>query len=87
MKRLLALLLALLLLASITPAAARAEEAGEPDAPVVIDSPEAFRAFAEQCALESYSKDRVFSLEADLRLSGAEFTPIPYFAGQFLGSQ
>ena len=89
MKKLLSLLLVLLLLASAAPIGSSAESLIEGDAeeaPVVIDSTEAFRAFAENCALESYSKDRVFSLEADLSLSGAEFTPIPYFVGRFLGN-
>ncbi|MGX8692451.1 MAG: GLUG motif-containing protein [Clostridia bacterium] len=85
MKKLLALALALLLLLSCAPFAL-AEEAEEVSLPPVsIASLADFLAFAEGCALESYSKGREFRLETDLDLSGADFSPIPYFAGSFLG--
>lgn len=80
MKRLTAALLALLL-AALCPAAALAAPEGE----TVIDSEAAFLDFASQCCLESYSKDRVFVLAADLDLGGTDFQPIPYFAGVFRG--
>lgn len=85
MKRILALLLALFFILSCAPFGL-AEEPEEAEAPpVVIGSLEDFLAFAEGCALESYSKGRVFRLETDLDLGGADFSPIPYFAGRFLG--
>lgn len=92
MKKLLSLALALLLVLSLMPSAF-AEEPEEIEAepeepapePVAIASLEDFLAFAGACALESYSRDRVFRLETDLDLSGADFSPIPYFAGTFLG--
>ena len=84
MKKSLCLLLVLLMLVSLCPAAALAEETDP--SPVVIDSLDAFLDFASRCCLESYSIDRVFSLETDLDLFGADFSPIPYFAGTFLGN-
>lgn len=89
MKKAFALLLALLLILSCAPLALAedAEVPAESEAPPLrIDSREAFLAFADSCALEDASKGRVFSLETDLDLSGADFAPIPYFAGTFLGN-
>ena len=91
MKKSFCLLLSLLMLLALYPASALAEapeaETVEEDTPpVVIDSLDAFLDFASCCCLESYSKDRVFSLETDLDLSGADFAPIPFFAGIFLGN-
>ena len=80
MKRIAAILLALLLIAALCPMALAEDET------VVIRTAEELRAFAENCALESYSKDRTFSLEADLDLEGYDFAPIPYFTGVFLGN-
>lgn len=85
MKKFLALALALLFALSFTPFALAAETEKEETPPVSIASLESFLSFAEACALESYSKGRVFSLETDLDLSGADFSPIPYFVGTFLG--
>lgn len=91
MKRLLSLLLCLLLILSFAPPAL-AEAPEDTDAPEEAEAPpqeirslEDFLAFAEACALESYSRGRVFSLETDLTLR-ADFSPIPYFAGTFLGN-
>lgn len=88
MKRLLSVILCLLLLLNCAPPAlaGELETPAETEAPPVrIETREDFLAFAEGCALESYSAGRVFSLEADLTL-GADFAPIPYFAGTFLGN-
>lgn len=85
MKKLLALALALLFVLSCAPFALAEEPEAPALPPLSIDSPEAFLAFAEGCALESYSKGREFRLETDLDLRGADFAPIPYFAGSFLG--
>ncbi|MBR5343133.1 MAG: hypothetical protein IK149_04480 [Oscillospiraceae bacterium] len=91
MKRILSALLCLLLILALA-SPALAEAPVETDVPLEteapperITTPEEFLRFAEACALESYSKGRVFSLETDLTL-GADFAPIPYFAGTFLGN-
>ena len=84
MKRILALALAALLLLALCPAAGLA--AGEEDAVQTISSTEEFLAFAEGCALESYSLGRRFSLTADIDLSNSGFAPIPYFAGTLKGN-
>ena len=81
----LSLALTLLLVLSFAPFALAEEPEAEKTPPVVIASLEDFLAFAEGCALESTSRDRVFRLETDLDLGGADFPPIPYFAGSFLG--
>jgi len=81
MKRICALLIALLLLLGCAPAAF-AEEA----APVTIASAADFKRFAAACELESYSAGRVFELTADLDLSNTAFSPVPYFAGTFHGN-
>ena len=88
MKRLFALLLCLIFaLGTAAPAFAAEIDVPEetPEPPQLIKTPDDLRAFSEGCALESYSRGRVFSLEADLT-PGADFAPIPYFAGTFLGN-
>ena len=85
MKKILALALALLFVLSAVPFAAAAEPEEAETPPLAITSLDEFLAFSKACALESYSKGRVFSLETDLDLSGADFSPIPFFAGTFLG--
>ncbi|MBR1455796.1 MAG: hypothetical protein IJ594_01380, partial [Oscillospiraceae bacterium] len=82
MKRLLAAALAALLLLGLLPAAAFAAEDG-----VAISTAEEFLAFADRCALESYSAGETFSLKADIDLSNTGFTGVPYFAGTFLGNR
>ena len=85
MKKLLALFLSLLFVLSFVPFALAAETEETQTPSVSIASLDGFLSFAEACALESYSKDRVFSLDCDLDLSGTDFSPIPYFAGTFVG--
>ena len=77
----LAILLAALLLLGLGPAALAAETETQQ-----IGSVEAFLRFADACALESYSKNKTFSLTADLDLSSTDFEAIPYFAGTFKGN-
>ncbi len=87
MRRLLSLTLALLLaLAAALPLGAFAEEAEGEEAPVVLDSREAFLAFAEACCEESYSLGRAFELACDVDLAGTGFEPIAYFAGTLHGN-
>ncbi|MBR0040008.1 MAG: hypothetical protein IJP64_01360 [Oscillospiraceae bacterium] len=88
MKKLFSLLLAALLLLSLSPAALAAaqEEAGEPR--VVerkIETTADFLRFARSCARESFSSGVRFVLETDVDLSGTDFESIPYFAGEFDG--
>ena len=53
---------------------------------VSISTVDDFKAFAEQCYLDSWSVDRWVVLEADIDLSQTEFEPIPVFAGTFDGN-
>ena len=88
-KRILALLLCLLLLTGIA-LPARAEEAEAQEEPettaLSIRTIEEFLEFAENCRLDSYSQNLAVTLEADIDLSGTEFTSIPVFSGTFEGS-
>ena len=83
MKKLLALFLSLLFVLSFVPFALAAETEETQTPSVSIASLDAFLSFAEACALESYSKDRVFSLDCDLDLSGATFPRSPTLPGPF----
>lgn len=88
MKKLAALLLAAALVLGSCPAAAAAED-DAPERPrltVRLRTAEDLAAFSERCALEEYSLGAVFSLEADVDLTGTDFAPVPYFAGTFLGN-
>lgn len=82
MKRTAACLLAMLVLLHLAPplSAFAAEER------VSIDSLADFLAFAAGCEEESYSKGRVFELNADIDLSHSGFSSVPYFAGTFQGN-
>ncbi len=87
MRRRLSLTLALLLLlAAALPLRAFAEEPAGEEAPIVLDSREAFLAFAEACCEEGYSLGRVFELACDVDLAGTGFEPIAYFAGTLKGN-
>ena len=55
-------------------------------ADVVIRTAADFERFAKNCSQERYSRGKVFSLEADLDLTGCSFTPVPVFAGIFRGN-
>ena len=88
-KRMLAILLSLVLLAGIgLPAAAEGTiEAAESEAPgstVHIASVEDFRRLAVNCALDSYSDALTVVLDEDLEL-GADTVAIPIFKGVFEG--
>ena len=88
MKKPFSLLLALLLVLSLSPAALAAAQA-EPEAPRVVERRLAttaeFLRFARACARESYSKGVRFVLETDIDLSDTDFEPVGYFAGEFDG--
>lgn len=81
--RLPALLLALCLMVSLTvPVFCSAQAEGDV---VVISNEAQFRAFAQNCALDTWSQGKTVRLTADLNLAGEESTPIPTFGGTFLG--
>ncbi len=67
--------------------AAHAESAGAVQAAqqLVISDRAGLEAFAEDCRLDSYSKNLSVTLAADIELSG-EFAPIPVFGGSFDGN-
>lgn len=53
---------------------------------VTINSRKEFLAFAENCNLDSWSVGKVIDLQADIDLTGADFSQIPIFAGKFNGN-
>ncbi len=53
---------------------------------VEIHTAEELVQFGRNCTSESFSKGKVFSLEADINLTGADFQAIPVFAGTFEGN-
>ena len=56
------------------------------DAEVIrISGLDAFLEFAENCRLDSYSKDKHFLLTTDIDLTGTDFDGIPIFCGTFDG--
>lgn len=75
--------LAALALALTVAAPARAKEL--PAADVAISTVGEFLTFAENCRLDSYSRDLVVVLREDLDLTGVAFDGIPVFCGTFLG--
>ncbi|MGN0977163.1 MAG: GLUG motif-containing protein [Faecousia sp.] len=85
-KRITALLLCLcLLLTAAIPVYAEEEEAAEVRK-ISISTVERLLSFAENCRLDSYSRDLVVTLEKDLDLTGVEFDGIPIFCGTFEGN-
>lgn len=50
-----------------------------------ISSLDDFLAFAENCRLDSYSKDKQFLLTCDIDLTGVAFDGVPIFCGTFDG--
>lgn len=88
-KKLTALLLSLILLLSIA-LPVFGDEKDETEIPqtsrISIMNLKNLEKLAENCRLDSYSKNLVVSLEADLDLEGKEFTGIPIFCGRFEGN-
>ena len=78
----LSFLLAAVLLASLAAPAALAAEGGDT---VFVRTAEGLVQLAENCTLDSWSQGRIVRLEADIDLSGTDFTPIPTFGGTFEG--
>ena len=86
MKRIAALLLALLLTLSVPLAAYADPTNGEAEEEaVLLSTVEDFLRFAASCAVEGFSSGKQFRLTADIDLSNTEFFPVPYFAGSFDG--
>lgn len=84
-RKLFASVMALLLLTGLCPNAFAAElEETEPEV-LRIGSAEDFLAFAENCALDSWSQGAQVQLLADISLEGTDFAPIPTFGGSFDG--
>jgi len=90
MKRTLSVLIAVVLAWTLVPGAAaagpRPSPTPEPESePVNIASAEDFLRFSRSCERDVYSRGVVFTLTADIDLTGTEFAPVPYFAGTFEG--
>ena len=88
-KKMTALLLSLLLVLSIAlPVFADETEETSLTQPrrVSIMNVKNLEKLAENCRLDSYSKDLVVSLKTDLNLEGKDFAGIPIFCGRFEGN-
>ena len=75
------LLAAVLLLSLIAPAALAAGTADT----IYLRTAEDLAGFSRNCTLDSWSQGRIVRLQADIDLSGTDFTPIPTFGGTFEG--
>ena len=78
-KRLSALLAAILIFTLTAPAAAAAEDM------ISVRTAEDLLELSRKCMLDSWSQGKIVMLEADVDLTGAEFEPIPTFGGTFRG--
>ena len=78
-KRLSALLAAILIFTLTAPAAAAAEDM------ISVRTAEDLLELSRKCMLDSWSQGKIVTLEADIDLTGAEFEPIPTFGGTFRG--
>ena len=87
LKRISALLLCLLLVLSL-PVTALAEEAqdSEEGTTLRIARRQQFLDFAENCRLDSYSRNMSVILLTDIDLTGVDFSGIPIFCGNFDGN-
>lgn len=81
-SKFLSLLLAAILLLSLMAPAALA--AGSADT-VYLRTAEDLTEFSQNCTLDSWSQGKTVYLEADIDLTGVDFTPIPTFGGTFEG--
>ena len=87
MKRISAIFLCLLLVLSlpVTALAAEAQD-GEEETTLRILRQQQFLDFAENCRLDSYSRDLSVVLLVDIDLTGVDFSGIPIFCGNFDGN-
>lgn len=82
-----ALSLLLVLTLAVPAQAAKTQKAPEePERTLSIFSVKQFLSFAEQCRLDSYSKDLRVELKTDLDLKGQDFAGVPTFSGTFDGN-
>ena len=65
--------------------AAQASQTASSRTELTISDAAGLRQLAEDCRIDSYSKDLYVTLTADIELSG-DFTPIPVFGGTFDGA-
>ncbi len=88
LKRIICGLLCVMLLLNLSPAALGAEEEIEAASGRVleIDNVWELQLFAANAILDSYSRDLTVVLNADLDLTGEDFSGIPIFCGTFLGN-
>lgn len=86
-KRIFSIILACLLLgmSALPVSAAKKKEEIEKE-PLIVETIDEFLAFAENCRLDTYSKDLTVSLMADLDLSETDFYSVPIFYGTFEGN-
>ena len=75
------LLAAVMCLSLIAPAALAAED----PAAIHLRTAEDLAELSQNCTLDSWSRGKTVYLEADIDLTGADFTPIPTFGGTFEG--
>lgn len=83
-QRVLAALLSLCMLLAVLPGAALA--ADQPQKQTIhIATAQDLLNLAESCRLDSWSKDKLVVLDADIDLTGVDFEGIPTFGGEFQG--
>ena len=75
------LLAAVLILSLVAPAALAAESAGS----IYLRTTEDLAELSRNCTLDSWSQGKTVYLEADIDLTGVDFSPIPTFGGTFEG--
>lgn len=74
------------LLSAALPAGAKEEEQQPQTTRITIINRKSLLRLAEQCRLDSYSRDLEVSLEADIDLTGVDFEGFPVFSGSFEGN-
>ena len=86
LRRLAALVLAAVLLwTAALPALAEGAEAAQSDT-IYINSTADLLRFAQNCAMDSWSRGKTVILQENLSLEGVEWEPIPSFSGHFRGN-
>ena len=85
MKRKLSACILVLFLMTLLPLPAAAETDDAQMRVVTISSAEDLMEFAENCALDTWSRDVQVQLLADISLKGTDFVTIPTFGGSFDG--
>lgn len=80
-KRVLALLTALMMVVLLLPSAL----ADEDGSVYCISSASDFISLSKKCAIDSWSSEKNIILTKDIDFSATEFSPLPYFAGNFDG--